>query len=672
MQLSDFTFDLRRNLAPTKHLWVGSGWSTVRPVTDTVMGVGECFAPPFAARGFGLSMSLKVNDREIADTGSRDKGDVGLLYAGGSWQPDRIIRQGTYHQRHDGELISLAVTSELVPLTNRCGFSLIVNVTNRGADTVELRVIPELDPGAPAYVPLDSWLYSPPAVGRAARQASHARWSNNSVAITLAGENLGFSLDPGGSDQAMVPVIFSAAETWIEMGENPNLWHQETREAWDRRLERAAKNLPMLESDIPGLADYYRRSIASGLVCIWENPAFANTPMLTTSGLDGGGICTYAWDLGGYITNTAALMLGDSLIDIARTLHQIGFDQYYAYAPDGSGIGVSYAYSVFSFVNLVRALAAHFGLDESLFQAARDLVLAAEADAPEDTLLVDYGYQHNLLEMRATGWEHVVASPNAERAWCLEQIADFADHLGTGDPSDQWRDRATTIRQAVRDQLWDEDAGWFVCRFPDGHVERVYSIQVFDALAAGACTPAMTEAVLSHLREGAFLGEYGVSSISAEDRVHYELNDPDWSGSGAFIGDGPQLVLALYELGESVRAWDILKRFFWMGHHLPYYPQEHMCDRPATPANKRANNVAGLAGAEAILFGLLGFQPQVNGDLWINPQPPEQGSINVEGFGFRGHQFDVQLTSDQCRVTSDGREVYAGPPKRVRLDPTHS
>ena len=152
--------------------------------------------------------------------------------------------------------------------------------------------------------------------------------------------------------------------------------------------------------------------------------------------------------------------------------------------------------------------------------------------------------------MRSAGWEHVVASPNAERAWALDTLADLSDLTGASLPADDLRASAQQIRAEVIRQLWDADAGWFRSRYPDGHTELTYSIQAFDVLRSGACPPDVAAALISHLRPGAFLGEYGVSSVSAEDELHYETADIDWSGAGAYTGEGPQLALTLWDRGE--------------------------------------------------------------------------------------------------------------------------
>jgi hypothetical protein len=666
--LEDLALNLNSNLAPSNHMWVMSGWSTVSPVSGTVMGVGECIGPPLAGRDFRLMMTLEANGHQVKDIGSTGKGDVGLLYSGGKWRPDRIIRNGTYHFMVKDTLISFSVQSELIPLFGRTGFLLKVNLKNRTDKPLKIRLHPDINPGKPSVNPLNKWTFGQPPRGNDAKPEGENHWSNETVDIDLFRESNNMEILSGGTKIAYLAILFSEKDKVISFPGSLKFWEAEVEKAWNDRLEWALKSIPVIESNIPGLDDYYKRSVVSGLVCIWENPSFALNPFLSTLGIDGGGICSYLWDLGGYSPQMASLLLGDKVVNNARAMTAIDLTKYYAYTLDGSGIGVPYSYSTWSYVNLVWNIWKQTGEQKELFDEAVRLVLENEKLQSKQNGLIDYGVQNNLLEMRSAGWEHFVVSPNAERAWCLERLADMGDKIGLDKTTlNQWRKMASEIRTSVQRTLWDPERKWFKSIYPDGHEEFIYSIQAYDALRAGVCTKEMEEALISHLREGAFLFPYGITSISAEDSIHYEVNDPDWSGGGAYTGEGPVLAQTMYEFGRAELAFDILQRFFWMGRHLPYFPQEVFADRPAAPANKRANEISGMTGAQTILYGMAGFDPRIDGSLWINPQIPENVRLKVSGYGWKQNRIDVSVINNTISIFLNGEKNYSGKQKQIRI-----
>lgn len=655
--LADLDFDLRRAVPPAE-IWVGSGTGTVAPLPATVCGVGGWFAPPYAAPDSRLTISLDVDGRRITDGGPPGAGDRGILAAGGSWRPDRLVRDGTYHQYGDGELVSLAVRSTLTPRHGRPGYILAISVRNRTDRQLRLTVHPQLSSTRTRHVPLSEWGWVPPGPG------------TDGDAVTVVDSGLSTTLDPGGEATVTLGV---QAEGKIG---DPAPDAENTTRQWEDRVAQALGRVPVLTTDIPGLEQYYRRSLVSGLVCWWDDPSFVTTPFIATSGLDGGALCAYAWDTGGYAPNLLSLMLGDRVVDLIESMLQADLTDHYAIAPDGTGLGVAYAYSGWSLVALCRAAAAERLLDSKLIGRMYDAQLSLDERFPPDHrtgVLRDYGDQHNLLEMRGAGWEHVVASPNAERAWSLETLAELAEASGASLPVAELRESAQRIRDEVIRQLWDDESGWFRSRHPDGHTELAYSIQAFDALRAGACPPAIAATLIKQIRPGAFLGDYGVSSVSAEDEQHYETGDIDWSGAGAYTGEAPQLALTLWERGESELAWDVLRRVLWMGDHYPYFPQDHYCDKPGAPASgRRANVIAGLTGAEAILTGLAGLQPRPDGSLSIRPQPVAAGTVELRGLVYRGRTIDIVIAPDRYQVTVDGRSLNPGPDGHVLAVPPRS
>jgi hypothetical protein len=184
------------------------------------------------------------------------------------------------------------------------------------------------------------------------------------VKVQLFSETLAYELPAQGSQTTYIAVVFLQKNQAQTIPANLGQWETEAKQSWEKRLQWALQNVPVIESNIPGLEEYYKRSIASGLVTLWENPAFVVNPFLTTCGIDGGGTCTYLWDFGGYIPRMATLLLGDKVVDNARAMTAIGLDKYYAYTLDGSGIGVPYSYSTWSYVNLVWTIFQQVGVQK--------------------------------------------------------------------------------------------------------------------------------------------------------------------------------------------------------------------------------------------------------------------------------------------------------------------
>jgi len=667
-KLEDLGISLEQITSGPTHIWVNSGHTTVNPENLTVMGVKEFYSPPYAAKSFSLKINIMIDSLSVPDRGSYGKGDVGLIYSGGTWFPHKIVRKGTYHHLKNGQLISLGVTSELIPLFDQSGFIEKVCITNRTERSLSITLSADIQPGIPSFIPLDSWGYGVPRANVSkTKQITANSWTTDLAKMSFYEENTTTIIPPGKTSTAYFIVVINNATERVPDKIQVKDLENNSINAWEKRIEKFTKNIPSVESNIEGLNDYYKRSILSGLVSIWENETYTLNPFLATCGMDGGGICAYLWDIAGYVPKMVTLMLDSAIIDIAKKMVSIDLGKYYAFTLNGTGVGVKYSYSPWAFTSLVSSIFKIIGPQTELFNSSRELILNNEKQQ-SDNHLIDYGVQHNLLEMRGDGWEHFVESPNAERSWCLNQLAEMGKVINH-DPLEinNYNKKAQVITKAIQKELWDDKVNWFASIYPDGFKDFVYSIQVYDALRAGVCTSEMEKALISHLREGAFLGEFGITSISKEDSIHYEVLDTDWSGGGAYTGDGPQMALIMYERNKPDLAWDILRRHFWMGKHFIYFPQEHFNDKPMSPEHKRASEVSGLGGAEAILFGLAGFQPEYDGRLYINPQLVDNVELSVKGFGFRNNIFDVELSAAKMKVIRNGAVLYDGNPERIRI-----
>jgi hypothetical protein len=668
-KLNDFSIRLEQLTSAPNHIWVNSGYTTVNPKSLSVMGVNDFYSPPLGAKGFNLSVSIKADSILINDGPDYGKGDVGLLYSVGTWYPYKIVRTGTYHHLKGNQLYSFSVQSELIPLFGKSGFMEKIIIKNRSNNSVKLELNSVVQPGELINEQLSKWGFGISRwTASAATKEENNKWQNGRTRIALYEENKSASLGPNQTMTFYVAVV--AEEIKDNLPAKIDFRSEEKKElsAWETRLGKYTQNIPTLSSNIPGLKDYYYKAIISGLVCIWENDKYLLNPHVATSGMDGGATCCYLWDIAGYAPKMATLMFGEHIKKIARQMVNIDLEKYYAYTLDGSGIGVKYSYSPFSFTYLVSNIFQILGPEKDLYQAAKKIILDDESRENSETLLIDYGLQHNLLEMRGTGYEHTVVSPNAERVWSLKQLSEMGKIVGNSKTeTDNWKVKSEKIKTSIQKNLWDKNKKWFVSVYPNGLREYVYSIQIYDALIAGVCTPEMEHELVSHLRDGAYLGRCGVSSVSVEDSLHYEVVDTDWSGGGSYSGDGPQLALCMYENNHKELGWNILKRYFWMGQNLAYAPQEVYSDKPKGPDHKRANVFTGITAAEAILFGTIGLQTNYEGGLSINPQSVCKENISIKGFGFKGNQIDVTLSISKLKIIKNGKVLYEGIPKKIKI-----
>ncbi|MET7403254.1 hypothetical protein ABZS66_58235, partial [Dactylosporangium sp. NPDC005572] len=210
--LSDFAFDLRRHQAPDQ-LWVTSGWTAAHALPGTVCGVSGCFAPPYAAPDSSLTVEFDIDGRPAGDgvrPGIAGFG-LGLLAGGGTWRPDRIDRHGTFHQHRDGRLVSLAVRSRLTPRHGAGGYTLEIQVDNRGDRDTDIALRPRLHAGRPGRVPLAEWGWMPPqpaepsAVMTLRHSALDARVPAGGRAAFTLGVELGDTAGVGGARGPALP-----------------------------------------------------------------------------------------------------------------------------------------------------------------------------------------------------------------------------------------------------------------------------------------------------------------------------------------------------------------------------------------------------------------------------------------------------------------------------------
>jgi len=164
--------------------------------------------------------------------------------------------------------------------------------------------------------------------------------------------------------------------------------------------------------------------------------------------------------------------------------------------------------------------------------------------------------------------------------------------------------------------------------------------------------------IAEHIKEGEFLSNTGLFSISPLDTLHWDLEDVDWGGGGQYCGHPSRVIEYLFRNKiRTDRAFDLLKRISQWYNVAPYIPQEQFGQYFGTPHVEMAMSLAGAAYAQAIIFGVFGINPRMDGRLEINPSYDKiMGPYsNLNGYVFNSQSFDVNMYDDSYEVYRDGK-----------------
>ena len=88
-------------------------------------------------------------------------------------------------------------------------------------------------------------------------------------------------------------------------------------------------------------------------------------------------------------------------------------------------------------------------------------------------------------------------------------------------------------------------------------------------------------------------------------------------------------------------------------------PQDAFTDSFTDLVEDMSLEIAAASGPQAILFGVFGLHPAMDGSLEISPAyHQELGEAKMAGYRFRGHTYDVALMPADYSVYKDGK--FAG------------
>jgi len=658
--IAQFGVTADRMLLLPKHIYVSSGWITVQPDVAR-LGWGSLFAPPFFACPARVTWTLNGKPVEVADY---------------TWYPSEMVLHGK-------PAAGLNVRGRVMPLAGMRAVICELSLRNPSARTISS----EIALGAECAVGYSSiWPYPPPEASRKNTQrmvqpnrlSLRCRDGRAELALALAGEetsssderlSLTVALRPGQQRTLRAVVVLDtpkeAPAVLARILRAPERFITGARRNWQRRIEQLRAAAPALKTPHRELEAFYDRALFTFLSCRWDSDAMVFRPWYATSGMDGGAVCSYLWDLS-YTSKMAVLCDAAAVRKYLLAFARADLTNGYALNPlDGRPLGLMYSYNYYNLTRLAHdyvTLTGDLGVlsekigDETFLDYLYRYALRPD-DLGRPPTLVDYGTNKNLLELNRTNdYEHYTPSPNGERMLIYRQLDDLFSWAGRKPPDDLVK-RAEAFRKHFVERLWDPEHRWFHSLDTNQQPRIAYSIQIFDLLRTGMLSREQQEAVLSHLNESEFLSPYGVHSLSKQDEG-YDPNDADWGGPGAYAGDVPELVVDLIQSGHEKQGVDVLKRILWWGR-FPYIPQAVLAASRDYRHNGRANVISGLSGGQAILNGLLGIRVDDRRVYFRPVNDPIVAGLKLSNLRIRGQRFGLEVDdrAENYSVRTGGRIV---------------
>ena len=646
----------------------------------TVTGIAELFIAPRAASRVPVSFNLSFREETLGALieDNQDEWGEGTLnvwqhwnpankelgiYKGwgdalilpsqrATWAPDAYTRRGTFHHYLGKDLISFGVVSLTLPAADVDGAYEELTITNRTDRPLALTLIPDQPRGdnkrnacfsrreggfllqalcdiGPSQG--DGWRLEIPVHGQ------------RTVHVALLVADAG-ATEPAGHYAADLAARFAASrQTTVDL------------------LRRAAAQLPRIETGNPRLDAFYQRSILSLLQCRRDRADSPIRPFYDIGFGDGNSV---TWDVS-FSASLLTLFAPDEAKRMLTAFLSAGgvFNSTWLSAKGGGG--GFYMQSPFALLDIAQRYMRQTGnrtlLDEkagakTIFEHFRDGGQTLLDSYVKDGLIDAGEGTGKLLEIRASGYEHIVAAINGMAVDYLQQVADWCRERGDA-KADVFQATARRLHDEIERRLWDEGSGWYINLYPDGSRHRVMSYHVFDLLRQPSMPEAHRRRLARHIVPGEFLGPYGMYSIALSDDEHWDMQDCDWGGGGQYVGQPLSIAESLYRMEEPERAWDVLSRCLLWVDRFPYFPQTIYTEELAMQDHERgwSLQISAGAGAQAIIHGVFGLMPQDDGSLVVRPHYNKSlDTATLKGFRFRDHLYNLRMDAKTFQVFRDG------------------
>jgi hypothetical protein len=582
------------------------------------------------------------------------------------WQPNSYFRSGTFHKEIGGKWLSFSINSHTsVSYSNDEVFLKLV-IRNRKEEPLKLTLLPQQIAGnlrcdgikgSDNAKQIDAFTLG--------SEQMQARVSSDIETISDKGFEL--TLPPGEYVTAYFAVQFYSADKKApsviqkDIKFRMNNADQVTRE----KLKWAYDNIPKLESSNSKFQEYYYRCLLSVLMCRYENPNYITNPFWSI----GYWPYTISWD-NSYSSDILAMLDPQSLKEAILTDFREVRMKRTNVSWKGALFDYLYIQEPFALQIMIEAYLRHTG-DFSIFnEKAGDATVWEWMKRWIDELnsnytnkdgLMDVGYDtQKIIEIRTDGYNHVIPIGNILKIHLLYRMSEWAKLLKDINSETYYRD-AEKLKGLLNKSLWNDKKGWFDNLYPDGTKETIWTYHLFDALGTDFLTGTQINKLVSHIREGVFLGKFGLYSVARIDSIHWDLIDADWGGGGQYAGMPGRISRNLYRQGFAELGWDILKRNMGYMDYFPYFPQNLRTDNPEQDRSSMPLEISAGAGMEAIIFGTFGINIEKE-VLTIKPNTHEGlGETTLRDFKFRGKLYNIQISKRNFSVFQDGKHLVTKP-----------
>lgn len=596
------------------------------------------------------------------------------------WQPNLYHRTGTFHKLIQGQWISFGLETWASVSAEKDEAYLQLRIQNREPTSLSMTVLPVqkiveyAQRGALAKA-----VAEPPAAQAGGFTLDGAKYRITVVSDlpTHGAEGWEWQIPGHGEATARFALIFQSPQAPSPSLQAPDLATRMS--AADRavreRLGWASKKLPRISTAAKGLDDLYYRSILSVLDSRWQRKNMVIQPFYAV----GTWPFTIAWD-SSYASELLSMLDPEGLRKALHEYIRAGLLTN-SYVPwNGKAGHYWYVQTPFAAMRILMDYLRQTGdpgiLNDrvgsrTVFEEMKHVgeVLHGRFARPDG--LLDFGGDaQRFLELRTDGYQHVVATDNGLALAYFHQVGDWCRSRNDPDAA-KFQGWADQIRTSMNHKLWDQKAGWFVNLYPDGSRHLVWSYHLYDLMGSGALTTAQERQVVSHIKEGEFLGPYGMYAIAKQDTVHWDLMDSDWGGGGQYTGMPLRIAESLYRAGYAELGWNILSRCMKWTERYPYIPQDVFMDEILDlKDDDMPLEIASGSAAQAVLFGVFGLRPAMDGTLTISPSYHEAlGEAKMTGYVFHNHTYDLVLTKWTYQVFRDGKPAVRNPYGKAAVFP---